>query len=100
MSSIFYIPSVNLLGDGALTEAITLIKNRGFKHPLIVSDQMLVKIGMVETVTKQLEQVGLKVSIFDKVQPNPTTKNVKDGLEILKSHQCDAVITLGGWFAS
>lgn len=34
--------------------------------------------------------------IFDKVKPNPTTGNVKEGFSILKENDCDFIITLGG----
>ncbi|WP_369828645.1 iron-containing alcohol dehydrogenase [Glaciecola sp. 33A] len=34
--------------------------------------------------------------IFDKTQPDPTISNVNDGLALLKQHDCDFVVSLGG----
>ena len=34
--------------------------------------------------------------MFDKAQANPTISNVNDGLEVLKHHDCDFVVSFGG----
>ena len=34
--------------------------------------------------------------MFDETIPNPTDKNVHDGLEVYKSEGCDSIISLGG----
>lgn len=96
MSNCFFIPSVNLMGKGAVVDAADNIKAQGFKKPLIVTDKVLVEVGLVGKVTKLLEERGIESVIYDGTQPNPTMKNVNDGLEMLKEHGCDAVITVGG----
>ncbi|MBB1318398.1 L-threonine dehydrogenase [Shewanella sp. SR43-4] len=96
MATKFFIPSVNILGQGSVDEAIRDINAFGFTKALIVTDKPLVSIGLVAKVTKKLNANGIEVVIFDGVQPNPTTGNVAAGLELLTSHKCDFIISLGG----
>mgnify|MGYP003638639507 CR=1 FL=1 len=96
MATKFFIPSVNILGQGSVDEAIKDINAFGFTKALIVTDKPLVSIGLVAKVTKKLNANGIEVVIFDDVQPNPTTGNVAAGLELLTSHKCDFIISLGG----
>lgn len=96
MAAKFFIPSVNVLGQGAVDDAIGDIKTLGFKHALIVTDKPLVKIGLVGEVAEKLGQYGITSTIYDGVQPNPTVTNVEAGLALLKANKCDFVISLGG----
>ena len=96
MAAKFFIPSVNVLGQGAVDEAISDIKTLGFKHALIVTDKPLVKIGLVGEVVEKLLTSGVTSTVFDGVQPNPTVANVEAGLALLQANKCDFVISLGG----
>ncbi|MDT3278854.1 L-threonine dehydrogenase [Shewanella scandinavica] len=96
MAAKFFIPSVNVLGQGAVDDAIGDIKTLGFKHALIVTDKPLVNIGLVGEVAEKLGQNGITSTIYDGVQPNPTVTNVEAGLALLKANKCDFVISLGG----
>ena len=89
-------PSINLMGAGCLQEAVSIIQQQGFKKGLIVSDKVLSKIGMVKQVTNLLTKKKVKTVLFDETHPNPTTKNVEDGLQMLEENNCDFVISLGG----
>ena len=94
--SAFFIPSVNLMGAGCLAESMDSIKSQGYKKALIVTDNVLVAIGMVKQVSDLLVERGVEVAVFDGTQPNPTIGNVNAGLKILKENECDLVISLGG----
>ncbi|WP_394200230.1 L-threonine dehydrogenase [Shewanella waksmanii] len=96
MAAKFFIPSVNVLGQNAVDDAIGDIKTLGFKRALIVTDQPLVDIGLVAQVTEKLGQADISSVIFAGVQPNPTVGNVEAGLALLTANDCDFVISLGG----
>ncbi|MGM3187279.1 L-threonine dehydrogenase [Musicola paradisiaca] len=96
MSSAFYIPALNLMGEGALTEAAKQIQQQGFKHALIVTDGVLNKIGVAASVQNLLKEFQVDSAIYDGVQPNPTVANVDAGLKILSANNSDCVISLGG----
>ena len=89
-------PSVSAMGVNCLTEVPKYIKENEFKKGLIVTDSVLVQIGLVGKVTELLEKNDIGYVIYDGTKPNPTVKNVNDGLSLLKENECDFVISLGG----
>lgn len=95
-SSTFYIPSVNKLGAGCLADAINSMKDFGFHKALIVTDSVLNQLGVVNKVSELLAKSGIASVTYDGTAPNPTVENVEAGLALLKEHQCDCVISLGG----
>ena len=95
-ASTFFIPSVNVIGAGALKEAMNTMAEYGFRRTLIVTDSMLTTLGMAGDIQKALQERDIFSVIYDGTQPNPTTENVAVGLKLLKEHGCDSVISLGG----
>ncbi len=95
-TSQFFMPSNNILGQGALAEGLAQIAQLGFKKAFLVTDAPLVKMGMAQQVADQLAAKGIESSIFDGVKPNPTVSNVNAGLEQLNKAQADFIISLGG----
>ncbi|MDZ6767576.1 hypothetical protein U4Y39_22855, partial [Escherichia coli] len=55
-SSTFFIPSVNVIGADSLTDAMNMMADYGFTRTLIVTDNMLTKLGMAGDVQKALEE--------------------------------------------
>ncbi|MGY5537268.1 L-threonine dehydrogenase [Vibrio brasiliensis] len=96
MTSAFFIPTVNLMGAGCLTDAADNIQAQGFKKGLIVTDKILNQIGVVKRVQDLLTERQVDTVVFDGTQPNPTISNVNDGLALLMDNDCDFVISLGG----
>ena len=96
MSNYFFMPSVSVMGVDSLIEVPNFIKENEFRKALIVTDAVLVQIGLVNKITQLLESNEIDYVIFDETKPNPTTKNVDDGLKLLKDNNCDFVISLGG----
>ncbi len=92
----FYMPALNHMGATCLDESIADIKVLGFKKALVVTDKVLVDIGLVGQVVEKLGTVGITCEIYDESKPNPTVKNVEDGVKQLQSAGCDCVISLGG----
>lgn len=96
MSNTFYMPPMSLMGKGAIKGLGEELKSRGFRKALIVTDEVLVDIKLVDHLTKELEISDIEFSIFDEVKPNPTEKNMEDGLIQLKEQGCDFVVSFGG----
>lgn len=95
-ASTFYIPSVNIMGADSLKDAMNTMTEYGFRRTLIVTDSVLMQLGMAGHIQKALQEHDIFSVIFDGTHPNPTTINVADGLRILKENDCDSVISLGG----
>lgn len=96
MTSTFFIPAVNIMGNGCLDEAMTAIRNYGFRKALIVTDLGLVKAGVAALIVEKLAQQDVDSVIFDGAKPNPSIANVESGLALLQRSACDCVISLGG----
>lgn len=96
MSTSFIMPSLNIMGENALTDAVATLKGRGFTRALIVTDAGLAKLGVAANVSQELARVDIPSFIFDGAKPNPTVNNVEAGLVLLKEHRCDLVVSLGG----
>jgi len=96
MSSTFFIPAVNIMGIGCLDEAMSAIRNYGFRKALIVTDAGLAKAGVASMVAEKLAMQDIDSVVFDGAKPNPSIANVEQGLAQLQAAQCDFVISLGG----
>jgi len=95
-SRTLYWPSTTFIGPGAIKDMGQAIQSRDFKKALIVTDQVLNEIGIVDKITAVLSESSIGYAVFDQVQPNPTTENVNDGLEVLEENNCDFILSLGG----
>lgn len=92
----FFMPSSNLLGAGALEEAVKQMAGLGFKKALIVTDAPLVKLGFAKRLADLLAAQNIASAVFDQVKPNPTVSNVNAGLQALQALGADCVVSLGG----
>jgi alcohol dehydrogenase len=92
----FFIPTVTLLGVGAAKDAGNHAKALGATHLLIVTDAGLMKFGVADQIKQLIVDAGLKCTIYPGAEPNPTDKNVRDGVKAYKDNKCDGIVTLGG----
>jgi alcohol dehydrogenase len=92
----YYMPTVNLMGAGAAQEAGKQAKLLGGKVALLVTDAFLNKSGMAKQIAEIIEAEGVKVVIYDGAEPNPTDKNVHDGVAVFEKESCNMIVSLGG----
>ena len=92
----YFIPSVTLIGIGAAKQIPEKIKALGGSKPLIVTDKGITAAGITKEITDLLDGAKMKYVVFDETIPNPTDKNVHDGVDAYKKNKCDSLITLGG----
>ena len=72
---VYRIPAVNLVGRGCLAQLKDEIGTLGCKKALVVSDKFLTENGVVEKVTKVLDQVGIEHTLYNDVKQNPSVAN-------------------------
>lgn len=96
MSTSFIMPSMNIMGENALADAVATLGSRGFSRALIVTDAGLARMGVAADVAGELSRADIRTFVFAGAQPNPTVGNVEEGLAILKENGCDLVVSLGG----
>ena len=88
---------VNLLFGAGVIEQVGQNAARYGKNVLLVTGRASTKkSGLLDKVIELLRLEGLECSVFDKVEPNPTTGMVYEGAEFLKAAGCNIVIGLGG----
>ncbi|OJG35267.1 lactaldehyde reductase [Enterococcus devriesei] len=83
-------------GKGAINEISNEAKKRGFKKALVVTDKDLIKFEVATRVTKLLDEAGLAYEIYDGIVPNPTIKDVQNGVAACKKAEADYIIAIGG----
>jgi alcohol dehydrogenase len=83
-------------GVGAVSKVGELAAAQGAKSALIITDPFLGASPICAEVRSSLEAVGIKVSVFDGVTPNPTTACVDAGSDAGAAANCDILIALGG----
>jgi len=89
-------PKVNISGAGALACVPDELIGAGFKRPLIVTDKVLTGLGVVKPLLEGLAAKGIKASVYDSVVPNPTVKEVNEGIAAFIANDCDSLIAVGG----
>lgn len=94
--AIYYVPSINLMGAGCLNDLGATVKDLGFKKAFVVTDNFLMGNGVASKVLNVLQDSGIEYEVYSEVVPNPTCKNVHDGLDRLKSTDCDFLVSIGG----
>ena len=92
----FTLNETSYFGKGAREELAPEIKNRGFKKAFVVTDKSLAECGVINKVTDVLEKAGIPFEVYSEVKPNPTIKNVTDGIEACKKSGADVIVAVGG----
>jgi len=83
-------------GPGASLELCDAIALMGVRKLLIVTDGMLVKIGLLKGLEARLEKLGVRYVIYDGILPDPTIDQIEGGLKILRRERCQAILAVGG----
>ncbi len=90
--STFCFPTTILFGNGAVGRLPEELARRGIQRPLLVTDEGLAPTAAFERVAR----LAAGAPVFSKVEPNPTEKNVLDGVACYREHGCDAIVGVGG----
>lgn len=85
-----------IVGQGSLKKLPEVVKNNGVDNILIVTDDTLVKLGLLDGLFIGCKESGVKFTLFDKVVPNPTVDNIEEGLALYKQNHCAALVAFGG----
>jgi lactaldehyde reductase len=96
MANRIVLNNVSYHGKGSISEIVTEAKARGFKHVFVCSDPDLIKFKITTKVTALLDEAKIPYTIYSDIRPNPTIKNVQDGVKAFKECGADSIITIGG----
>lgn len=96
MANRIMLNQTSYFGKGAINEISNEVKNRGCKKVLLVTDESLIKFKVATKISELLDKEGIEYEIYDKIKPNPTIENVKDGVEACKKANADIIVAVGG----
>jgi 4-hydroxybutyrate dehydrogenase len=83
-------------GPGAVRDLAGIVKGKGHKKGLLVTDKGVVQAGVAQTVQGHFERIGVPLAVFDDIKSNPIDANVYDGTKKYKESGADFILTLGG----
>ena len=83
-------------GIGKLSILADTCKNLDIKRPIIITDEGLIKIGLVKKIINRLKDVDLPICIYQKVLADPPERNIFEAVELFKNFKADGVIGFGG----
>ena len=96
MANRFVLNETSYFGKRAREELAGEINKRGFKKAFVVTDKSLLECGVTSKVTEELEKAGIPYDMYSEIKPNPTIKNVTDGVQACKESGADVIIAVGG----
>ena len=92
----FILNETSYFGPGARKVLPEVIQRLGKKKALVVTDKGLIQFGVAKMVTDVLDEAGVAYDVFSEVKPNPTVKNVQDGVAAFKASGADLLVAIGG----
>lgn len=89
---IFRCPRDIIWGRGS----ISYLENIAGKRALIVTDQVLTKLGVTARARGYLEKGGSEVKVFEEVEPEPSINTVRKMVTENKDFDPDVIVGIGG----
>ena len=85
-----------LQGPGSVKRLPSLIKSKGFAKVLIVTDGMLPKLGLLNSLYEASAAEGVEYVLFDGTEANPSIENIEAARQAYIDNACQAFIAFGG----
>ena len=89
-------PTAFRFGAGRISELADACRDAGISKPLFVTDKGLANMEITLRSMSILADSGIVCEMFSDVDPNPSDKDVKRGLEVYRDGGFDGVIAFGG----
>lgn len=90
-------PSPELLeGAGSIKKLPAFIKAKGVDKVLIVTDSVLSKIGLLNSLFTACDEAKLTYVLYDGAEVNPSIECIEKALKNYNDNKCQAFIAFGG----
>ena len=77
MSHSILLPRTMEIGRDACQKLPEILASLGVKKPLIITDEMMVKLGYVDNVQTILKKVNITADVFSDTVPEPTESSIE-----------------------
>jgi alcohol dehydrogenase class IV len=85
-----------LVGPDSALRLCRMIGQFGYRRVMIITDAVLVKLGLVEPLQRALAAQGIDVAVHDGITPDPTYPVLEAGHAAVRAHRSDAILAVGG----
>ena len=96
MSHSILLPRIMEVGRDACQKLPTILNSLDIKNPLIITDEMMVKLGYVDTLQTILKEGQITADVFSDTMPEPTESSIESGVQQVRHQEYDGLIALGG----
>ena len=88
----FHLPTKLIFGPGEVKKVGVEAKQYGEKALIVTGRRSASAFGIIHRVTDKLEQEGVAVMVFDKVEPNPRSSTIDEAAELVRNNNIDMII--------
>lgn len=96
MSNLVILPRIMHVGANASEKVAEVLVDLGCSRPLIITDNMMVKLGYVGKIQDILKGSGIEADVFSDTVPEPTVSSIQAGVQAATARDYDGIIALGG----
>ncbi len=84
------------VGAGSSLVLCDFIASKDYQRLLLITDKGLSELGLHEECQSKLESMGINVTVYDDVSPNPTCHQIDSGVAVARSTEADVILAFGG----
>lgn len=93
----YYIwPGQVYFGAGAASRVGQEARAEDARHVFVLADPGVIKAGLIEPVLASLKAAEIAYTLYDKVEPNPSTSSVDAAVAAFRASQADLIVGIGG----
>jgi alcohol dehydrogenase class IV len=85
-----------LVGPGSSGRLGQAVAGFGHTKLMIVTDAMIVKLGLLKDLTDALTAGGAEYAVFDEITPDAPIPLVERAIDFYRAAGCDAIVAVGG----
>lgn len=89
-------PSCSYGGEGSIEKIKEIIAKEKSQKVVVFSDEGIKATGLLDILTKQLDETGVQYHVFTDCKPEPSYLQVEAVVDMVQGQECDLIIGLGG----
>ncbi len=85
-----------LVGPGSSERLGQAIAGFGHRRTMVVTDEVVCKLGLLDALTRGLTGAGAKYVVFDQITPDAPIPLIERGMAFFHDNDCDSIVAVGG----
>ncbi|HLZ10603.1 MAG TPA: iron-containing alcohol dehydrogenase [Chloroflexota bacterium] len=85
-----------VFGPGRAGQAGPIARELKGTAALVMTDAVLYRLGLTETIEASLKDAGIRVDVFNAVVTEPTLPSVEAAVAMFRERGCDIIVGVGG----